>query len=295
MKLTQVILIGVLLITALFSLVSCGLVYGSTQPKTELQIPEEGYEQNPGGASHPSTNNPNKVLSNREAEIAKIRNATLLIRMQAPKTQNVVGVDLIIGFGMGSLIRRHDEILLVTHNHWGKLLQDVSIIEFRNADDQLIIPILGYEFMEWVISQDPGTLVLRLPKEFIDYIDPSAPISMDAIPLIAAGENVDVVYRQGSTQEKVSIFQAVVEEIVIHKGFPAIQLRSLDGQPIKQGDSGGGIWYKGALVGNNWFTMIEKSEGVAETSGDSNDENFSYTGMSIAAILVNDFAGRKDG
>jgi hypothetical protein len=289
MKLTRVIWIRVLLITIFLSQTSCGLVYSSKQLKTEPQLTKEINQSNPDESAYLSENSSDGLDSTQVVEVAKIRSATLLIRMQAPKAQSTGGRDLAIGLGMGSLIRIQDEILLVTHNHWGELLQDVTLIEFRDADNQLIIATLGYELKEWIVSQDAGSLVLRLPKEFIDSIDPSAPIRMDSIPKAEAGERVEVVYRENPAREKATILEAVVEEVITYKGLPAYRLRSLDGQPIKPGDSGGGIWYKGRLVGNNWVTVMEKSGSVAETSGSLKDEDHSYTGISIAATLAYGF------
>ena len=37
---------------------------------------------------------------------------------------------------------------------------------------------------------------------------------------------------------------------------PVFILRSLDGQPIVQGDSGGGVWWNGRLIGNTWATEM---------------------------------------
>ncbi len=36
-----------------------------------------------------------------------------------------------------------------------------------------------------------------------------------------------------------------------------IEMRSLDGSSIEPGDSGGGIWIEGRLVGNLWSTVRE--------------------------------------
>jgi len=137
-------------------------------------------------------------------------------------------------------------------------------------------------FAKQIIFQDAGTLVLRPPQELINVL---VPVSMDAIPQIAAGETVDVVYRESPAREKAAIQQAVVEEIITYKGLPVYRLRGLDGQPIQPGDSGGGVWYKGALVGNNWATLMESSGSVAEASGNSEAKNIVFTDLSYAAIL----------
>ena len=96
---------------------------------------------------------------------------------------------------------------------------------------------------------------------------------------------MDVVYRENPAREMATILQAVIEEIITYKGLPAYRLRSLDGQPIQPGDSGGGIWFNGVLVGNNWVTLMETNDSIVETSGNSDEENLIYTDLSYAAIL----------
>ena len=137
-------------------------------------------------------------------------------------------------------------------------------------------------FAKQIIFQDAGTLVLRPPQELINVL---VPVSMDAIPQIAAGETVDVVYRENPAREKAAIHPAIVEEIITYKGLPVYRLRSLDGQLIFPGDSGGGIWYKGVLVGNNWGTITETNGSDAGTSENSEEENIVYTDLSFVAIL----------
>jgi len=72
---------------------------------------------------------------------------------------------------------------------------------------------------------------------------------------------------------------------ILYNSLPAYRLRSLDGQPVIPGDSGGGIWYKGTLIGNNWVTLMETSGSGVETSGNSGEENINYTDLSYAAIF----------
>ncbi len=282
MKNTSVIWIGLVLIAGLFSQTSCSPVSFSGQPKVDLRESSTTNQNDLTNTYDLSSSIVNDPDPNREAELANIRSATLLIRMQTPQSQNRIGLDVGLGWGMGSLIRLNGENLLVTHNHWGDLLLDLTIVEFRNADNQMIKPIYGYEFKEWIVFQDTGTLVLKLPEELFGLSDL---IHMDAIPQIAPGETVDVVYRENPAREKATILQAVVEEIITYKGLPAYRLRSLDGQPIIPGDSGGGIWYNGALVGNNWVTVMEANGSAAEVSGNSEEENLNYTDLSYAAML----------
>ena len=282
MKHTREIWIGALLITILLSQTACGLVSETAQPKVELPKPAATYEIDPTSTPDLKANTTDDPLPTQAEDVQKIRNATVLIRMQTPQSKKVAGTGVYLGSGMGSLIQYNGQIILVTHNHWGELLQDLTIVEFRNADNRMIKPIYGYEFKKQIVFQDAGTIVLRPPQELIDQL---VPVNLDAIPQIAAGETVDVVYRENPAREKAAIHPAVVEEIITYKGLPVYRLRSLDGQPIFPGDSGGGIWYKGVLVGNNWGTITETNGSDAGTSENSEEENIVYTDLSFVAIL----------
>lgn len=283
MKKRNTLRIATLLIAIALLQTACGKVSEAEHEDIALSQPMvASYQAVPTSAPDLITH-PVQVIELEPAEeITKIRNATVLIRMQSPQMEKVAGLGVFLGSGIGSLIQINGEILLVTHNHWGEMLQDMTIVEFRDADNQMIKPIFGKEFKELILSQDAGTLILRPPQELIDQL---TPVNMEAIPQLAVGETVDLVYRENPAREKATIQQAVVEEIILHKDLPAYRLRSLDGQPIKPGDSGGGIWYKGALVGNSWVTLMETNGKAAEASGDLADENLVFTNLSYAAIL----------
>ena len=282
MKQRRAIWIGVLLITILFSQISCGLLSGSIQTKTSLPEPTSALESQPTRIPTPSTDPTLNPPSNQDEEAQAIHNATVLIRMQSPQMQKTTGIGVFLGSGMGSLIQHNGIILLVTHDHWGEMLQDYSIVEFRDADNKMIKPIYGYEFKKLIIYQDAGTLVLHPPQELIDQLPP---VNVDTFTQVTPGATVEVVHRENPAREKAAIQKAVVEEIITYQGLPIYSLRSLDGQQIKPGDSGGGIWFNGALVGNTWVTLAEKKESVVETSGNSQEENLIYTDLSYAAIL----------
>jgi cell wall-associated NlpC family hydrolase len=69
--------------------------------------------------------------------------------------------------------------------------------------------------------------------------------------------------------------------------MPVYKLRSLDGQAIQPGDSGGGVWHEGVLVGNNW--MVEAiSDGNLESTGITVESTRVYTDVSYAAVLSED-------
>ena len=44
-------------------------------------------------------------------------------------------------------------------------------------------------------------------------------------------------------------------------------LITLDGQPIMKGDSGGGVWFEGRLIGNLWASPYEVETGARTSRG----------------------------
>jgi hypothetical protein len=211
----------------------------------------------------------------------KIRNATVLITMELPKMNENLEKSILIGYGIGSLVEYEGEILLVTHNHWHEVMTDASIVKLYNSENRQIKAILGMEWRNLIVYADAGTLVLRPPQELIDEL---TPIKVEAAPQVVEGDTVEVVYREGPSRETAAIKQAVVEEIMIYKDEPVYKLRSLDGQVIQPGDSGGGIWYEGSLIGNNW-TVTAKSYEPVESTDNSAEENLAFTDISYAAVL----------
>jgi hypothetical protein len=203
-----------------------------------------------------------------------IRNATVLIEMQLPNLEQPLDDNLFLGYGIGTLIRVSGQTLLVTHNHW-KILEDITIVRFYDADHNLLKNIIGKEYRELVLHANAGTQILQPPQELVDNL---VPVNLDILGQLQVGESVDVVCWDKPARYKADIQQAVIEEISTYQGVPVYKLRSLEGDPIQPGDSGGGIWHEGVLVGNNW--MVE-----AITNGSNLEATRVYTDVSYAAAL----------
>jgi hypothetical protein len=203
-----------------------------------------------------------------------IRNATVLIEMQLPNIEQPLDDNLFLGYGIGTLIQFNGQTLLVTHNHW-KILEDITIVRFFDADHNLLKAIIGKQYRELVLHGDPGTQILQPPQELVDNL---VPVNLDILGQIKVGESVEVVCWDKPSQNKAGILPAVIEEISTYQGIPVYKLRNLEGEPIQPGDSGGGVWHEGMLVGNNW--MVE-----AISNGNSVETTRVYTDVSYAAVL----------
>ena len=205
----------------------------------------------------------------------KIRQATLLIKIASIKPENMS-----VGYSIGTVVQYREEIYLVTHNHYDDLLDDMNIIEFRDSENHKIKQIYAFDFKKWIVYQDPGTLVLCVPDFLADAL---TPVKFEPQPQWKPGDTVQVAHRGGPDRDKVEILEAVIEEIGTSKSTPVYRFRSLDGQEIAQGDSGGGVWLNGTLIANNWAVITKSS--ITTTSGNPSSASEIQTDLSIAAVL----------
>jgi len=188
---------------------------------------------------------------------AKILGATLQIEISVPVDAS--GKKLVKVDGLGSLVWDGEETLLVTHNHWGEVLQEKSVVTFYDAQGRMVKTLSGSKFISLVHYLDSGTLILRSPVKLKEQAQPV----IVADPLqVQVGDVVQVAQREGPERKEAGLVEAEVESITSIRGLPVIRLRGLEGRPVQGGDSGGGIWYEGSLVGNMWYTAIAKSTGL---------------------------------
>lgn len=187
--------------------------------------------------------------------------------------------------GLGTLVGRDGQAWIVTHNHWKDLLDDLCLVEFRDAENRLLLRMFGFEFKALIAQADAGTLILKAPEGLLEAMDEGngafEAAQIGAQDDIRPGDVVRVAHRQPGKRDRVELMPAVVEAVIAYKGLPAYQLRSLDGQPVLVGDSGGGIWFEGQLVGNLWATLT-----VPQAAGGSNagSQDPVVTDTSYAAV-----------
>jgi hypothetical protein len=71
-------------------------------------------------------------------------------------------------------------------------------------------------------------------------------------PKLEAGDQVLVVHQKPGRGDEVAVMPAVIERRLTFQSLPAFQLHADDGSALIPGDSGGGLWFTGYLVGELW-------------------------------------------
>jgi hypothetical protein len=160
------------------------------------------------------------------------------------------------GEGLGTLARQNNELVVVTHDHWTLLNSQLAKARFYNADNVLLAEVSGADFLGLIRSRDGGTMVLAAPVGLVA----SGMVTAEIGPSQAVGwgQTVAVVYRNPATWE-LDVKVMVVRKTAEYQNNPSIVLRSSDDTIVVPGNSGGGIWHNGILVGNMWTTMISNN------------------------------------
>ncbi len=108
-------------------------------------------------------------------------------------------------------------------------------------------------FLRLIRYRDEGTIILNAPAGL-----PFKQLAFLNQDELNPGTVVTVVRHQkdGNGRIIIATMPATVTAVEEREKRPIYVLRSLDGQAIVQGDSGGGVWWNGRLVGNTWATEL---------------------------------------
>jgi hypothetical protein len=182
--------------------------------------------------------------------------------------------------GLGTLALNPGGALLITHDHWGGLLDSAPMVQVRDTEDALLLELSGREFRNAILYRDGGTMVLRAPAGLL----PSGQLAGRAASLgdrqeVQPGDTVHLVHQLAGKEHQIGVMDAVIESVSGKDQRPVYTLRSLDGTAIIPGDSGGGIWVEGELLGNMWTTIM-----IRETVTATGEEHDVPTDTCVAAI-----------
>jgi hypothetical protein len=215
----------------------------------------------------------------QKTDLTQIQNSTLLIVVEDIQKSGVT-----LAYDLGTVVQYQGEKYLVTHNHWGDMLRDMNILEIRDAQFKMLRTMYASAFKKLVVYQDAGTMVLHLPDGLPDNI---IPVDLVDTPQLNPGDTVQVAHWSYPNRDQLVVSDAIVEEISTFKEEPVYSLRSLDGQPLHPGDSGGGVWHNGKLVANTW-TVLTTYETI-DTAGTVAPDSETLTDLSKAAIFPEEF------
>ena len=203
--------------------------------------------------------------------------APLLDETGQPKLAEVNGqqlVQYVVGEGLGTLVSENGRDLIVTHDHW-TLLEDMTKATFTNVSGDLLLTATAVEFAQMIQYRDGGTMILALTGNLpgTAVLSRSETIGQDDVLLLA--------YRQPETMQ-VDVVPVLVEELKGYQERPSFYLHSLHDEAIVGGNSGGGLFANGKLVGNMWITLVTQE--VTRATGTAVGPE-KQTSLSIAAQL----------
>ena len=216
-----------------------------------------------GLAIYVAFNSPTRALSQQNISVdratqAQVLSATVQIRMYAPDPSGKpVGnvYPYITSRGLGTLVRSGNEYRLVTHNHWSTLAH-LDFVKFYDTNFVMLLQMSGAAFKNLILQQDAGALVLQAPPELVEKMIASASsfpeVSLAEGLKLGTGDQVLVVHQKPGQEDEVVVEPAIIEQRLTFRGLPAFQLHAADGSALIPGDSGGGLWFNGYLVGDLW-------------------------------------------
>ena len=197
---------------------------------------------------------------------SQILNSTVQIRLFTPIEDAGISdgqAVYVMSQGLGSLVEWQGVSVIVSHNHWGEMMDEAEYAQIMDANGDLICK-LGLEALNnLILYSDPGTLILAAPAG----LSATSTIA-DQNTTILADDVVTLVHQDPENIDRLVLLQARVVKLQDYKGQPVYKLALIDDIQIISGDSGGGIWSENVLVGNMWASYFDtiKLPFAAETS-----------------------------
>jgi hypothetical protein len=189
----------------------------------------------------------------------EVLNSTVQIIMYAPLPTNQPDdgqtdcryKSYVMAKGFGTMVLWQGEKFIVTHNHWGEMLEDAEYVKIQDAYGNFLVKMGIDEFTSLIRYTDPGTLILDSPAGL-----PTTSADLGKDINMVTDDIVTVVRQDPVNPDQVDISQARVLRMKNYKGLTVVNLAILDDAMLVPGDSGGGIWMNGKLVGNTWASFI---------------------------------------
>ena len=251
------------------------------------------FTTNPGFvAAAESSHAPDVVIE--EAIQQQILSATLRITMIA-SDKSAGEPAYAISNGLGTLVQDGDTTYIVTHDHWSRLAKKVRAVRIESAAGELLLDMTPDRFYSLIRYRDGGTMVMVAPPELPDYVR--------AVRAAADQRSADeaqtlaIAYWQPEAGQQVSVEPVTIEKIEDCQGNASMKMRSVNGRVVVQGNSGGGVFLDGQLVGNMWETIVVRDQESDKTSNTdmSRAARFTYDEEAQDELLDDMFAAPTRG
>jgi hypothetical protein len=154
--------------------------------------------------------------------------------------------------GFGTLITLAGDPMVLTHDHWD-YLHELDKVQILNSENKFLVELSTSEFMNRIRYWDRGTLIFAAPD-----LPGLVPTTISQIHHLRVGDFITVVHRASNGQKQAGFLSAQVHSVDTYNGLSVIRFISPDGEMIRPGDSGGGVWYQDELVANTWGMYVEE-------------------------------------
>lgn len=203
-------------------------------------------------------------LGERQADAAVNMEAATIAAMEAQILASTVQIELFdngriegdvrqirTSRGFGTVVQYEGQRFILTHNHWSIPAAELNRMEIRNGAGQTLLVLEGATFYSLVRYQDGGTMLLEAPVGLVGV--KAAELGNGAA--VQVGSTVWLATYDMEAGQGTEIETAWVREV---EGTAVPGRLMLEGQEtaVISGDSGGGVWADGKLVGNLWTIQV---------------------------------------
>lgn len=174
------------------------------------------------------------------------------------------GTNLIQLDSLGTLVETQGGKVIVTHGHWGKMLEVANFAHIYDANGEFLLALNGGELKDLIRYQDKGTIVFEAPAT-LSSLPAASPVEADLQPadlslettnpeMPQAGDQVAYVHLVKGETQRLEVLSATFQSLGRFKRLEVLQILVPEGGVILGGNSGGGVWFEGRYIGNVWAT-----------------------------------------
>lgn len=150
------------------------------------------------------------------------------------------------GVSQGTIITGN---ILLTHHHYEIALETLVTLTLTLTDVKGNHQTITVEPTN-IVAVDAGTTLIPLPETFISWNPDRLAIQVQHLD-IQQGDQLTTYYLNSKGIPTGIELTAYVYDTISYPGLTSLILKDPQAQ-IKPGDSGGGVFYQGELIGNLW-------------------------------------------